>query len=131
MLYSACALRVLEVDAGLDLACEAKFVAGVAARPSSAGPARRAWKWQVSKVERRALDDRAGLVDDKAKAPVLGKERYPIAAVVRFDSPFRQGGDLAIPHALLEERGLDPQPFSHDLRVDLNGPSSNAIACIV
>ena len=50
------------------------------------GLAHRSGKWTVAEIYRRTLDSIPFVVDNEAKAPVLMKERQPIASSVLINS---------------------------------------------
>ena len=88
---------------------------------SCAWLSRRSGKTSISKVERRALEHVTLIVDNEAKAPAAGKERYSIPPFILVDSPFTQAGDRPLAHSLLDERRLDPKALCYDRHIDLNG----------
>jgi hypothetical protein len=59
-------------------------------------------------------------VAKEAKAPVLGKERQSIPAIMVADSPFTQAGDPSLAHRFQQKRRLDPKTLCHDSHIDLN-----------
>jgi hypothetical protein len=76
---------------------------------------------RIPEVDGRALNDRAGLIDDHAKAPVLGEKRQAMPALIRVDPALPEAGDASRAHPFLEPRQRDAEAFGDDRRVDLNG----------
>jgi len=85
------------------------------------GLAHRSGKWTVAEIYRRTLDGIPFFVDNEAEAPVLMKERQPIASSVLINSTLGENRDLSFAHPKLNERGLDIEPSSDDSCIDAEG----------
>ena len=75
----------------------------------------------VAEIYRRTLHGVAFLVDNETKAPVLMKERHPIASRVLIDTTLGKNRDLSFAHPNLNEGGLDIEPLSDDGCIDAEG----------
>ena len=75
----------------------------------------------VAEIYRRTLDGVAFFLDNETKAPVLMKERHPIASRVFIDTTLAENRDLSFAHPNLNEGGLDIEPFSDDGCIDAEG----------
>jgi hypothetical protein len=85
------------------------------------GLAHRSGKWTVAEIYRRTLDSVPFVVDNEAEAPVLMKERQPIASSVFINSTFAENRNLSFAHPNLNERRLDIEPSSDDSCIDAEG----------
>ena len=75
----------------------------------------------VAEIYRRTMDGVAFFVDNETKAPVLMKERHPIASRVLINSTLADNRDLSFAHPNLNERGLDIEPLSDVGCIDAEG----------
>jgi hypothetical protein len=75
----------------------------------------------VAEIYRRTLDGVAFFLDNETKAPVLMKERHPIASRVFIDTTLAENRDLSFAHPNLNEGGLDIEPLSDDSCIDAEG----------
>jgi hypothetical protein len=75
----------------------------------------------VAEIYRGTLDGVAFFVDNETKAPVLMKERHPIAPCVLIDTTLAENRDLSFAHPNLNEGGLDVEPLSDDSCIDAEG----------
>src|SRR6202167_6340492 len=80
--------------------------------------AHRSGKLMVAEIYRRTLDGVAFFVDNEAEAPVLMKERHPIASRVLIDTTLAENRDFSFAHPNLNEGGLDVEPSSDDGCID-------------
>lgn len=85
----------------------------------AAGLARRCGQRGVAEIERRALDDRAALIDDKAETAVFREEGQPMSTGIVVDPAFRQRRDLAGSQLVLQQRRSDAETFGDDIGIDL------------
>ena len=85
------------------------------------GLAHRSGKLMVAEIYRRTLDGVPFFVDNEAEAPVLMKERQPIASSVLIDSTLAENRDLSFAHPNLNEGRLDIEPASDDSCIDAEG----------
>ena len=85
------------------------------------GLAHRSGKWTVAEIYRRTLDSVPFVVDNEAEAPVLMKERQPIASSVFINSTLVENRNLSFTHSNLNERRLDIEPSSDDSCIDAEG----------
>jgi hypothetical protein len=85
------------------------------------GLAHRSGKWAVAEIYRRTLDSVPFVVDNEAEAPVLMKERQPIASSVFINSTLAENRNLSFAHPNLNERRLDIEPSSDDSCIDAEG----------
>lgn len=65
---------------------------------SCCGLAHPSGKWAVAEIYCRTLDGVPFFVDDEAEAPVLMKERQPIASSILIDSMLAENRDLSFAH---------------------------------
>ena len=75
----------------------------------------------VAEIYRRTLDIVAFFVDNETKAPVLMKERHPIASRVVIDTALAENRDLSFAHPIQNEGGFDIDPLSDDSCIDAEG----------
>ena len=94
---------------------------GLIHRVSSTGLARRLRQQQIAEVDRRALNDRTGLVDHDTKAPVCGEEGQAMPAGIGVDPALGKARDPARAHLFLQQGRRQAEAFGDDGGVDLNG----------
>jgi hypothetical protein len=78
-------------------------------------------KWEVDvppEIYRRTLDSAPFFVDNEAKAPVLMKERQPIAPGVLIDSTLAENRELSFAHLNLNEGRFNPESSSDNGCID-------------
>jgi hypothetical protein len=75
----------------------------------------------VAEIYRRTPDGVALFVDNEAEAPVLMKERHPIASRVLIDTTLAENRDLSFAHPNLNEAGLEIETVSDDSCIDAEG----------
>ncbi len=88
---------------------------------SCLGLAHRSGKLTGAEIYRRTLDGVPFFVDNEAEAPVLMKERQPIASSVLINSTLAENRDLSFAHPNLNEARLDIEPVSDDRCIDAEG----------